>query len=559
MGEASITNPLGALRKKRRKRLMWTVGILAVALGAGGYLYFNMQSTPSFVPTAQTVQVARGDVTKTLELSGTVEATKEVNLNFTSSDDTKLTAVNVKVGDVVKKGQVLATLDQSDGLVQLKESQASLEVAQAQLEQAQETASESEIAVQRANVSKAELTLESARTATDVETAQRTVDSAKKKLDSAKQEYEDQAYLYEANAIAESELNQAKDSLDSAQEEYDNAQLELSNKQKSVDKAIKEAEISYQSSVAQLNATLEPPKAASLVSARASVQQAQTQVEQKQADLEKLVLTAPWDGIILQVNGDVGTSPTTPFIVMNDSNSEELSVSAAVSESDIGSVEVGQSATFKSDTYPNESFAGKVTSIAPEATTDSGVTTYEVKMSISNTNGLLKTGMSMDVTLDLGTHSNVLYIPSTALITRGDQDGVMKLAGTGSSTSNNNPSSNSSGGSADNQSSTESPAGTTPSENNSTAGNNVNKSNGGVQTNRQNAAGGVQFQPVEIGLYTADRVEITSGLEENDTITIPTQTEISSSSSTSSSSRSQQSIMGGGSFGGGPGGPPGGR
>ncbi|WP_051289643.1 efflux RND transporter periplasmic adaptor subunit [Paenibacillus massiliensis] len=555
MGEASITNPLGALRKKRRKRLIWTVGVLAVALGAGGYLYFNMQSTPSFVPTAQTVQVARGDVTKTLELSGTVEATKEVNLNFTSADDTKLTAVNVKVGDVVKKGQVLATLDQSDGLVQLKESQASLEVAQAQLEQAQETASESEIAVQRVNVSKAELTLESARTATDVETAQRTVDSAKKKLDSAKQEYEDQAYLYEANAIAESELNQAKDSLDSAQEEYDNAQLELSNKQKSVDKAIKEAEISYQSSLAQLNATLEPPKAASLVSAKASVLQAQTQVEQKQADLEKLVLTAPWDGIILQVNGDVGTSPTTPFIVMNDSNSEELSVSAAVSESDIGSVEVGQSATFKSDTYPNESFEGKVTSIAPEATTDSGVTTYEVKMSISNTNGLLKTGMSMDVTLDLGTHSNVLYIPSTALITRGDQDGVMKLAGTGSSTSN----SNSSGGSVDNQSSTEPPAATTPSENNNTSGNNVNKSNGGVQSNRQNAAGGVQFQPVEVGLYTADRVEITSGLKENDTITIPTQTEISSSSSTSSSSRSQQSIMGGGSFGGGPSGPPGGR
>lgn len=555
MGEASITNPLGALRKKRRKRLIWTVGVLAVALGAGGYLYFNMQSTPSFVPIAQTVQVARGDVTKTLELSGTVEATKEVNLNFTSADDTKLTAVNVKVGDVVKKGQVLATLDQSDGLVQLKESQASLEVAQAQLEQAQETASESEIAVQRANVSKAELTLESARTATDVETAQRTVDSAKKKLDSAKQEYEDQAYLYEVNAIAESELNQAKDSLDSAQEEYDNAQLELSNKQKSVDKAIKEAEISYQSSLAQLNATLEPPKAASLVSAKASVLQAQTQVEQKQADLEKLVLTAPWDGIILQVNGDVGTSPTTPFIVMNDSNSEELSVSAAVSESDIGSVEVGQSATFKSDTYPNESFEGKVTSIAPEATTDSGVTTYEVKMSISNTNGLLKTGMSMDVTLDLGTHSNVLYIPSTALITRGDQDGVMKLAGTGSSTSN----SNSSGGSVDNQSSTEPPAATTPSENNNTSGNNVNKSNGGVQSNRQNAAGGVQFQPVEVGLYTADRVEITSGLKENDTITIPTQTEISSSSSTSSSSRSQQSIMGGGSFGGGPSGPPGGR
>ncbi|MFB5673268.1 efflux RND transporter periplasmic adaptor subunit [Paenibacillus terreus] len=522
MAESAIADPLSGLRRRRRKKTFIISGIVVViAVAAGVYGYLKMNEQPVMTPVNQTVQVQRGDVSKTLEVTGTVEASKEINLNFTSSDDTKLTAVNVKVGDVVKAGQVLARLDSTDAEQAVREAEANLEVAKANLTEAQETATAAEIDQQQASVDKAELALDSAKNSTDVQSAKMSLDKAKKALVSAQQELEDQQYLYDADAIAASELKTAQDAVDTAQDEYDSAQLQYSNTVKSNEQAIKEAQISYNSAVAQMEELMSPPKETSLVQAKSSVQQAETKLAQSKSDLEKLVLTAPWDGVILQVNGDVGTAPESPFIVMNNSNATMLNVSAAVSESDIGSIKVGQTATFVTDTYPDETFAGKVTSISPEATTDSGVTTYEVNLSITNKDGKLKTGMTMDVTIREGTHENVLYIPATALISRGDQDGVMLVTG---GQSNSAAETKEEGSAAEKQ---------------------TGASNG--RQSAQRGSGGIQFTPVKVGYYTADKVEITSGLSENDTITIPAQTNISS---TSGNSQQQRGFMGGGMGGG---------
>ncbi|MCM3702491.1 efflux RND transporter periplasmic adaptor subunit [Paenibacillus macerans] len=518
MAEAVVADPLNGLRRRRRKKTLFISGMVVVAAAAGVYGYLKMNERPAMTPVNQTVQVQRGDVSKTLEVTGTVEASKEINLNFTSSDDTKLTEVNVKVGDVVKAGQVLARLDSTDARQAVREAEANLEVAKANLTEAQETATAAEIAQQQASVDKAELALEAAKNSTEVQSVKMSLDKAKKALASAQQELEDQQYLYDADAVSASELKTAQDAADNAQDEYDSALLQYNNTVKSNEQSIKEAQISYNSAAAQMEELMSPPKETSLVQAKSSVQQAETKLAQSKSDLEKLVLTAPWDGVILQVNGDVGTAPESPFIVMNNSSSAMLNVSAPVSESDIGSIEVGQTAAFVTDTYPDETFEGKVTSISPEATTDSGVTTYEVNLSITNKDGMLKTGMTMDVTIHQGTHENVLYIPGAALISRGDRDGVMLVTGGGANSTNQN------GGSTDRQA-------------------------------VQRGSGGIQFTPVEVGYYTADKVEITSGLSENDTITIPAQNNISSSSS---NSQGQRSIMGGGGFSGGGGGFPGG-
>jgi HlyD family secretion protein len=213
------------------------------------------------------------------------------------------------------------------------------------------------------------------------------------------------------------------------------------------------------------------------------VKQAEAQLEKKKVALKDLTLVAPSDGLVVQVNGNVGELPSDPFIVLDNSTTGTMEVLAQVSESDIGKVKEGLSATFTTSTYSDKTFTGTVTLVYPEATTNSNVTTYDVLLSVDNKEGLLKSGMTMNVKIEIGTHKDVLYVTPAALKSQNGKDGVY------------------------------------------------------LATENAPNGRGYQFQPVTIGYYSSERVEITEGLKEGDEVVLTL------SSGTSNTSRTQQ--MGG--------------
>jgi HlyD family secretion protein len=101
-----------------------------------------------------TAKVERGRLIQTVSETGTVKAASEIDLNFLNNG--QLAKVLVKVGDKVKKGQILAELDYSRLIIKEKEAQANLEIAKANLSKLLKGATEEEIAVARANVDQAE-------------------------------------------------------------------------------------------------------------------------------------------------------------------------------------------------------------------------------------------------------------------------------------------------------------------------------------------------------------------------------------------------------------------
>lgn len=101
--------------------------IAAVVILLGGYAYFA--STKKAPLNYTGAKVERGDVIQTVSATGAVEAAKKIELNFMSSE--KIKEVNVKVGDAVKEGDVLAKLDTSKLDAQLAQSQSALLAAQA--------------------------------------------------------------------------------------------------------------------------------------------------------------------------------------------------------------------------------------------------------------------------------------------------------------------------------------------------------------------------------------------------------------------------------------------
>ncbi|HJV44335.1 MAG TPA: efflux RND transporter periplasmic adaptor subunit [Bacillota bacterium] len=470
MAEAVI-NELGtSIRNKRKKKIILLSLVGLILCGAGVYVYPKLIAKQATAPSLQWATVQRGDVTETVAASGTVQASKQASLTFSGSSN-KLTSVNVKVGDHVKAGQVLATVDVSTAQIDVNNALASLASAQANLAQAKEGSTEEEIAIQQANVNKAKIT-----------------------WDAAKNAYETQKQLFAAGAGTKSDLDAAKNNLD-------------------------QAEVSYQSAVAQLNQVKAPPKSTTILSAEAALKQAQAGLEQKQIALDQLTLTAPMDGVIVQVNGNVGELPkndstsssSTGFIVMDNSDSGSIEVLAQISQTDIGKMKEGMKATFTSSAFSDKKFAGKVSVIYPEATTDSGVTTYKVLLTVDNQEGLMKPGMTVNVTVEVGTHNNVLYIPASAMKDQNGKD-VVYLKGA--------------------------------------------ESSGGAPTSNGGQQGVLPYHsvPITIGYYSSDMVEVISGLNEGDQVALT-----SSANSTSSTSNKKNSNGFGGMPGiGGPDGPPGG-
>jgi HlyD family secretion protein len=361
----------------------------------------------------------------------------------------------------------------------------------------------------QANVNQAKTELELAKQSIDSQKATNDEAKAKANLATAQKNYASQKALYEAGAISKTEYDAAQTELDQAQRDYNTAVLTAGQtKGQSTSKA-QQAQAAYDTAVEALNDALGGPDASTVLSAKAEVEQAKAQLQQAQKALNAVTLKAPMDGVIVQLNGNVGEIPGDDFIIMDNSSSGELEVLAQISQSDIGKVKEGLNATFTTSSYPDQTFKGKVKLVYPEAKTESGVTSYDVLLSVANEEGELKIGMTMNVTIEIGTHQNVLVVPAQALQTQNGKDGVYLLA---------------------------------------------ESAEAGKGTGRP-----YRFQPVKIGYFAADKVEITEGLKEGDKVVILSVNAAASSSGENSGRSGGTTRMGGaGGMGGMGGGFPGG-
>ena len=248
-------------------------------------------------------------------------------------------------------------------------------------------------------------------------------------------------------------------------------------------------------------------------------------------------IVAPFDGYIATISGNPGmwtgggavasgTATATQFEIIMTST--QLEIDAYVNEADISKVSVGQPVTFTVDTYPNQTFTGKIIALSPNATTVSNVQEYEAIMSIDNYSKL-KSGMPATITIITASANNVLVVPQTAF----------------AYSSVHMASAMAKGGAKPTAASLEGvPAGgITPGD--TWAGERLIP--GSTSTSQSTGVvvvlvnGKPQIRRVETGLSDDVNVEIKSGLSEGDIVIASDQTTESSSTSSSGSSSSTKS------------------
>lgn len=141
-----------------KKKKKWIIIIIIVILAGAGIYFWSKNSQPKAEYT--TVELKKGNLVQTVSEVGTVKAKKELELNFPQMG--KLSKVGVKVGDLVKKDQVLAELDQSSLLIKQQEAMSALNVARANLSKLLAGSTPSEIAVYESQANSAKISYQAA-------------------------------------------------------------------------------------------------------------------------------------------------------------------------------------------------------------------------------------------------------------------------------------------------------------------------------------------------------------------------------------------------------------
>ena len=239
--------------------------------------------------------------------------------------------------------------------------------------------------------------------------------------------------------IAEQVLNQAKSAQDNedlqnfAQDQYDAAENELKSAQtdyarllttqaaKDVLEArarVKVAQERFDRALDYYNSFLSGDQSLQVTAAEAGVRQAEAALAQAQAALatldvqiEKTVIRAPMEGVVLIRNLEVGETAAPGGIVMIIGHLQEVELVVYIPETEYGKVQLGDQVSIIVDSFPGETFTGTVVQISDKAEftprnvqTVEGrrATVYGIKISVPNLDLKLKPGMPADVTFVTG-------------------------------------------------------------------------------------------------------------------------------------------------------------
>jgi HlyD family secretion protein len=159
--------------------------------------------------------------------------------------------------------------------------------------------------------------------------------------------------------------------------------------------------------------------------AHSQIEQSKSRISAAGAALDRMVLKAPFDGIVADISGELGEYatpsppgiPTPPAIDLIDDSC--LFVSAPIDEVDAANIKAGQTARITLDAIKGKSFAGRVKRVAPYVLElEKQARTVEVEVDFINppVNENLLVGYSADVEIVHSSHDKVLRIPTQALL-----------------------------------------------------------------------------------------------------------------------------------------------
>jgi HlyD family secretion protein len=359
---------------KTWKKIAIGVGVVVVLAAIVG---FTVYQSGKNVVTVQTGKVQREDLSSVVSASGEIKPKTYVNIGANAYG--KITHLYVKEGDHVKKGQLLAQLENVQSAADVTANQASVQAAETDA-----LAADAALHTSQADMVRAQ------------------ADYDRNKLD-----WERAQNLFKDGLIAKSDFDSRKNAWATADSGLVQAQARVAQAKAQQDSAAKH--------VAQARANL-------------------TRVDDV---LQKTTYSAPYDGIVTNLpvrEGEsvvVGIQNALGSILMTIADMSVITAEVKVDETDIVNVHVGQPAEVTIDAIPKQIFHGKVSEIGDNAIVrSSGVSTsqsataseeakdFKVVVTLTDPPKDLRPGLSTTAKITTATRSNALALPIQALTLR---------------------------------------------------------------------------------------------------------------------------------------------
>ena len=414
---------------KALKRLkLWQVAVLIVViLGTAGALYSISSgvigSNSSAVATnIRTVPVQNGNLVKSVSASGSLVFPIRASLTFGRSGTGSLgtvTAVNVKAGQRVSEGEVLAQLGTTDLKRAVTKAEVNLTDAQMSLDKLLNP-KEIDVIQARGAVRNAQVALDNANRDLDSTklSADANIEKAEASLSDARATYANRLSLYQgtpSSSVRLSDVQQAAVAVSQAEKALELAQQAKPKLISNAENAVAQAEDTLKRAELTLQDLLDPDPQ-DLLLLRNQVTVAQVALDEVQENLKMATMVAPFAGSVASVNVKAGQAVGADTVAIEVVDPSAVELSAILVEIDISGVKPGQKATISLDAFPGLRLSGELSAIAAIATVKSGVVSYPVTVQVTLPPGLeLREGMSATASIVTEEKNGVLLVPNQAI------------------------------------------------------------------------------------------------------------------------------------------------
>lgn len=348
-----------------KKKLKWVIiGVVVVVAG------IVLHSTKNGGVSAEVLKLSKGEIKQYLEETAQVLSRDKQTVYIEGSG--KVVDINVNVGDAVKQGDLLLSLEKTDLELQLKDAEAKIEASKAQLKGT-----------------------ELINYANKIELAKVAVDQAENAYESAKRNFENAKKLYESNALSKDEFEKAQDAYNSAATALNSANLQLADVKQGAPEYLKN---SY----------------------KAQLEQAVIYRDTILRSIRKQEVRAPIDGIVIEklVEKNSPAAPSTAAFVIGNVNNLELE--AEILADDANKIKIGNEVEISGKAIDDTVLKGKVTKIAPAAktvTSSLGVNQKRVPVTveIADKTDRIKPGYDLDVKIITAVRNDIIKVPDSSV------------------------------------------------------------------------------------------------------------------------------------------------
>jgi HlyD family secretion protein len=352
--------------------------LLVIALSTG--------SQCDLPPVYQLANVSRGEAVTKVVAAGTIQPVVSVVVSSQVSGQVK--EILVDHNDAVKEGQPVALLDPELFNTRVEQARAEVDVASDAVRIAKEEVTTAETAVNR-------VITERAKTAADAKRYEVMLDLTRHRM-------ERKSVLMKSGAGSASDAEDARAAYETALAELDAARAQVASQEARVEEAKAQLAVA-RSRVAH---------------SEAQVRRSQAVLHQAEADLDRTVIRAPMNGIVIDRSVAAGQTVAASFqapTLFTIGDLRAVNVEIAVDEADIGGLRLGQNVSFSVDAYPDRAFAGSITQIRKSPHTKESVVTYTIVAAAKNEDLLLFPGMTAKADIITSDVPDALQVPSAAL------------------------------------------------------------------------------------------------------------------------------------------------